>query len=64
MCYSLSCASLFGTPWTVAHQVPLSIEFSREEYWHVLPVPVPGDLPDPWIKPGSPALQADALPSE
>ena len=42
----------------------LSVEFSRQEYWSRLPVPSPGDLHDPGIKPGSPALQADALPSE
>ena len=47
------------TPWTVAHQVPLSMGFSRQEYWSVLPFPSPGDLPDPGIEPGSPALQAD-----
>ena len=51
-------------PWTVAHQVPLSMEFSRQDYWGGLPFPSPGDLPDPEIEPGSPALQADALPSE
>ena len=55
---------LFTTPWTVAHQAPLSMEFSRQEYWSGLPVPSPGDLPDPGIKPRSPALQADSLPSE
>ena len=51
---------LFATPWTVAHQAPPSMEFSRQEYWSGLPFPSPGALPDP----GSPALQADALPSE
>ena len=61
---SLSCVPLFGTPWTVAYQAPPSMEFSRQEYWSGLPFPSPGDLPDPGIKPGSPALQADALPSE
>ena len=60
----LSRVQLFATPWTVAYQAPLSIEFSRQEYWSGLPFPSPGDLPDPAIKPGSPALQADALPSE
>ena len=50
--------------WAVAHQAPLSVEFSRQEYWSGLPCPSPGDLPDPGIKPGSPALQADSLPSE
>ena len=44
------------TPWTVAHQAPLSVEFSRQEYWSELTFPSPGDLPDPGIKPGSPAL--------
>ena len=52
------------TPWTVAHQVPLSMGFSRQEYWSGLPFPSPGDLPDPGIKPGSPALQARSLLSE
>ena len=52
------------TPWTVACQVPLSVEFSRQEYWSGLPFPSPGDLPDPRAGPMSPALQADSLPSE
>ena len=60
----LSRVRLFATPWTVAHQAPPSMEFSRQEYWSGLPFPSPGDLPDPGIEPGSPALQADALPSE
>ena len=55
---------LFATPWTVARQAPLSMEFSRQEYWSALPFPSPGDLPDPGIEPWSPALQADSLPSE
>ena len=70
---------LFVTPWPVAHKAPLSMEFSRQEYWSGLPFPLqeifqeisrrssrrsPGDLPDPGIEPGSPALQADSLPSE
>ena len=55
---------LFVTLWAVAHQALLSMEFSRQEYWSGLPFPSPGDLPDPGIKPGSPALQADSLPSE
>ena len=55
---------LFETPWTVAYQASLSMGFSRQEYWSVLPFPSPGDLPNPGIEPGSPALQADALPSE
>ena len=52
------------TPWTVAHQAPLSMKFSRQEYWSGLPVPSPADPPDPRMEPGSPALQADSLPSE
>ena len=55
---------LFVTPWTVAHQAPLSMGFSRQEYWSGLPFPSPGDLPDPGIKPRSPTLQADAVTSE
>ena len=61
---SLSRVRLFATPWTVAHQVPPSIGFSRQEYWSGLPFPSPGDLLDPGIKPRSPALQADTLPSK
>ena len=52
------------TPWTVAHQAPLSMGFSRQECWSELPFPSPGDLPDPGIEPKSPALQADSLPTE
>ena len=52
------------TPWTVAQQAPLSVEFSRQEYRSGLPFLSPGDLPDPEIEPGSVALQADSLPSE
>ena len=52
------------TPWTVARQAPLSMEFSRQEYWSGLPIPSPEDFPNPGIKPGSLALQADSLPSE
>ena len=52
------------TLWTVAHQVPPSMGFSRQEYWSGSPFPSPGDLPDPGIKPKSPTLQADALTSE
>ena len=55
---------LFVTPWTVADQAPQSTEFSRQEYWNGLPFPPPGDLPDPGVEPGSPTMQADALPSE
>ena len=60
----LSRRRLFLTPWTVACQAPLSMGFSRQEYWSGLPFPLPGDLPDPEIKSGSPALEADSLPSE
>ena len=52
------------TLWTVAHQAPLSMGFSRQEYWSGLPFPSPGDLPDPGIEPRSSALQADTLTSE
>ena len=55
---------LFATPWTIAHQALPSMGFSRQEYWSGLPFPSPGDLPDPGIKPKSPALEADALTSE
>ena len=55
---------LFVTPWTIAHQAPLSLEFSRQEYLSMLPFSSPGDLPDPGVEPGSPAFQADSLPSE
>ena len=58
-----SCLTL-ATPWTVAHQASLSMEFSRQVYWSGLPFPPLGDLPDPGIEPGSPALQEDSLPSE
>ena len=61
---SLSRVWLFATPWTVAHQASPSMGFSRQEYWSGLPVPSPGDLPDPGIEHRSPALQADALTSE
>ena len=53
-----------ATPCTVACQAPLSMEFSRQEYWSGLPFPSPGDLPDPEIKPESPALPTDSLPTE
>ena len=46
------------------HQAPLSMEFSRQEYWSGYPFPSPGDLPNPGIEPGSPSLQADSLPPE
>ena len=53
---SLSHVWLFVTPWAVAYQAPQSMGFSREEYWSRLSFPSPGDLPDPGIEPGSPAL--------
>ena len=61
---SLSRVQLFATPWTVALWAPPSMGFSRQEYWSGLPFPSAGDLPYPGIEPRSPALQADALPSE
>ena len=60
----LSRVRLFATPWTVAYQAPPSMGFSRQECWSGVPFPSPGDLPNPEIEPGSPALQVDALPSE
>ena len=60
----LSHIRLFVTQWTVAYQAPPSVGFSRQEYRGGLPFPSPGDLPNPGIEPGSPKLQADALPSE
>ena len=51
-------------PWTVACQAPLSMGFTGQEYWIALPIPSPGDISDPGIKPGSPVLQADSLPTE
>ena len=63
-CQSLSRARLSATPWTAAHQAPLSMRFSRQGYWSGLPFPSPGDRPNPGIKPASPALQADSLLTE
>ena len=60
----LSHVRLFAMLWTVACQAPLSMEFSRQEYWSGLPLPSPGDLPNPGVEPGSPGLQADSLLSE
>ena len=58
-----SCPTLV-TPWTAARQAPLFIGFPRQESWSGLPFPSPGDLPNPGIKPGSPALQAGSLPTD
>ena len=60
----LSRVRLFVTPWTIAHQAPLATRFPRQQYWSGLPCPPPGDPPHPGIKPRSPTLQADSLPSE
>ena len=54
----------FATPWTIAHQAPLSMEFSKQEYYSGFPFPSPGELPNPWTEPVSLALQAGSLPSE
>ena len=59
---SLSHVWLFVTPWTVTHQAPLSMGFSRQQSWSGLSCPSPGDRPDPALEPWSPALQADSLP--
>ena len=61
---SLSCVRPFVTLWTVAHQAPLSLEFSRQEYWSGLTCLSLGDLPNPGMEPRSPTLRADTLPSE
>ena len=53
---------LYAMLWTIAHQAPLSMGFSRQEYWSGVSFPFPGDLPDSEVKPRSPALQADSLP--
>ena len=57
--WKLKYVPLFGIPWTVACQAPLSMKFSRQEHWGGLPFPSPGDLPDPGIEPRSSALQAN-----
>ena len=57
----LSCIQLFATPWTVARQAPLSMEFSRQEYWSGLPFPAPGDLSVAGIEPTSPASSLSCL---
>ena len=64
-CAVFGFVQLFVTPWTAAHQAPLSIVFSRKEYWSGLPIPPPGDLPNPgfeYVPPLCPALQEDSLP--
>ena len=61
---SLSRVRLPATPWTAAHQAPLSMGFSRQEYWSGWLLPSPGELPDPEREPRSPTLQADSLPAE
>ena len=64
MCVSQSCLTLCNPIDFVACQAPLSMKFSREEYWSGLPLPSPEDLPDPGIESRTRALQADSLPSE
>ena len=64
VCLLVTRPCLTVIPWTIAHQTPLSMAFSRQEYWSELPSPPPGDLPNPGIKPRSPTLQADSLLSE
>ena len=64
MLSGFSCAPLCVMLWTVAREAPLSMAFSRQEYWSELPFPSPGHLLNPWIEPAPPALQADSLPSE
>ena len=54
----------FATPWTVACQAPLSMGFPRQEYWSGFPFPSPGDIPDPGIKPVSPALAGGSFTSK
>ena len=61
---SLSRVQLFVTPWTVAYQAPGSMEFSRQQYWSVLPFPSPGDLPAPGIEPASPELAGGIFTTE
>ena len=64
MCWSLSRVQLLSTPWTVAHQAPLSMGFLRQEYWSGLPFPAPGALPDPGIEALSPALAGGFFTAE
>ena len=58
--WMFSPVQLFATPWTVVHQAPLSMGFSRQEYWNGWPFPSPGDLPDPGIEPTSAVSKADS----
>ena len=60
----LSCVQLFATPWAIACQAPLSMTFSSQEYWSALPVPSPGHLPNPEIKPASPAVAGGFFSTE
>ena len=64
LCLIAQSVWLFATPWIAVLQAPLSMGFSRQEYWSGLPCPPPGDLPNPGIKLRSPTLQVDSLPSE
>ena len=67
LCCAVLClvtSDSFATPWTVAHQAPLSVGFPREEYWSGLPFPLPGDLPDQGIEPASPALAGGFFTTE
>ena len=67
MLFHFSCVQLFASPWTVGHQAPLSMEFSRQEYWSALSLPLPGNLPEPEIQLVSavfPSLQADSLTAD
>ena len=63
-CLVTQSARLFETPWTAAHQAPLSMRFPRQEHWSGWPFPPPGDLPNPGMEPGSPASRVHSLPSE
>ena len=64
VCNLLRHDQLFATPWPVAHQAPLSMEFPRQVYWSEFPFPSPGDLPNTEMEPRSPAWQSHSLPSE
>ena len=59
-----SCLNSFATAWTVAHQPPLSMGFSKQKYWSGLPLPTPGDLSDPGIEPMSPVLAGGFFTTE